>query len=143
MRNTNTANLAVATSSALFLAFAAPACDAPPTPGDVNFRVIPPSNYWTDGDDGCDGLYLKTESGAICLPPCGSPACDAPQVDECGHQVGNDSICVGTFCTFLCADDSECLSGQRCDGGLGQCVWETQPLPIITAVTREVFSRTP
>jgi hypothetical protein len=111
-------------------------CDAPSdTP---SFRGLP-GGYWTDGDDGCEGKYLKTESGAMCLPPWGDPACNVPQVDMCGHQVGGKPIGVGTNCTYWCADDSECLSGQRCDPESSQCVWQNEPTPYITAVTPGIW----
>lgn len=126
---------------ALALCTFAPACD--PTPPTVDFRYIPPqaSNYWTDGDKGCDGgLFLKTEQGTMCLPPCGDSACGHHQADSCGHTHGGESICaVDDHCVYACLGDADCIAGQRCSSA-GFCVWENAPAEKPIAVAKQLWS---
>lgn len=102
------------------------ACDAPVPPA-ATFRLFP-SGYWSDGDGGCDGIYIKSEYGAICLPVATDDACDAPQINECGQPTTKvASVDDGGTCILACEFDWQCHGGQACDPDMGMCVWQNMP----------------
>lgn len=126
MQRTRSALTTAIVSLAIALGFV-PACDDKPH-ADATFRGLPPPpSGWTDGDKGCKGYYAKTEAGTMCLPPCGDEACaKGPQVNGCGQAVGGDPVCLtNEHCAYQCADNQDCIEGQRC--GDGYCVWENMP----------------
>jgi hypothetical protein len=96
-------------------------CDAPDN--DVSFRGAPPL-LWSDGDKGCDDVFLKTEEGTICAPKWYDAAkCVHQQYNACGQAVGHTPQTWKGACVHACFTAADCQGGMVCSTW-GVCLWE-------------------